>query len=63
MEEAIEQIKIQTRYLAKMQRTWLKRWPSPGGVHWLDAPEGAGGADLVDEAIEIIQTEGTMHES
>jgi tRNA dimethylallyltransferase len=62
MEEAVEQIKIQTRYLAKMQRTWLKRWPGPGAVHWLDAPEGAGGADLIDEAMAIIQAEGTTHE-
>lgn len=62
LDEAVEQIKIQTRYLAKMQRTWLKRWPpappeggeAPGNpVHWLDAPEGVEGADLVDRALEI----------
>ena len=29
LDEAIEEIKIQTRYLAKMQRTWLKRQPPP----------------------------------
>jgi tRNA dimethylallyltransferase len=52
LEDAIEQIKIQTRYLAKMQRTWLKRWPGPQ-VHWLPAPEGVEGADLLDEAMKI----------
>ncbi|MGC8625138.1 MAG: tRNA (adenosine(37)-N6)-dimethylallyltransferase MiaA [Phycisphaerae bacterium] len=32
LDEAIEQIKIQTRHLAKLQRTWLKRFD---GVSWL----------------------------
>jgi tRNA dimethylallyltransferase len=54
LDDAVEQIKIQTRYLAKMQRTWLKRWPAPASaVHWLDAPEGVEGADLVDRALEL----------
>jgi tRNA dimethylallyltransferase len=53
LEEAVEQIKIQTRYLAKMQRTWLKRWPGPQ-VRWLEAAEGAEGSDLVDKALEAI---------
>jgi tRNA dimethylallyltransferase len=53
LEEAIEQIKIQTRYLAKMQRTWLKRWPP--NVHWLDAPEGVEGAMLADHAMAIVE--------
>ncbi len=56
LDEAIEQIKIQTRYLAKMQRTWLKRWPPPPQVQWLDAPEGVEGADIADEAIAFIQS-------
>ena len=43
LEEAIELIKIQTRYLAKMQRTWLKRWPPPGAVRWLPAAENEEG--------------------
>ena len=30
LEEAVEQIKIQTRYLAKTQRTWLKRLAASG---------------------------------
>lgn len=34
LEEAIEQIKIHSRQLAKQQRTWLRRLP---GVQWIDA--------------------------
>jgi tRNA dimethylallyltransferase len=65
LEEALEQVKIQTRYLAKMQRTWLKRWPPPAQVHWLDAPEGVEGADpqLVDQALALLATaQGTSQE-
>ncbi|MGN6367148.1 MAG: tRNA (adenosine(37)-N6)-dimethylallyltransferase MiaA [Phycisphaerae bacterium] len=57
LEEAIEQVKIQTRYLAKMQRTWLKRWPP--NVHWLDAPEGVEGAMLADQAMAIVEKSGS----
>jgi tRNA dimethylallyltransferase len=32
-EKAIETVKINTRRLAKKQRTWHRRWP---GVHWVD---------------------------
>jgi len=53
LEEAVEQIKIQTRYLAKMQRTWLKRWPG-GQVHWLTAGEGVEGGDVADQALQAI---------
>jgi len=51
-DEAIERIKIQTRYLAKMQRTWLKRWPGPA-VKWLDAAEGVEGGQLLETAMEL----------
>ena len=54
LEEAVEQIKIQTRYLAKMQRTWLKRWPG-AKVHWLSAAEGVEGGDLVEEALGEVE--------
>jgi len=59
LEEAIEQVKIQTRYLAKMQRTWLKRWPLV--VHWIDVPEGVDGNDpaVVDQAMAVIETHDT----
>ncbi len=52
LEEAVEQIKIGTRYLAKMQRTWLKRWPGPA-FHWLDASEQIEARDLLPAAMEI----------
>jgi tRNA dimethylallyltransferase len=52
LEDAVERIKIQTRYLAKMQRTWLKRWPGPQ-VHWLQAAEGQESAELVDAALAL----------
>jgi tRNA dimethylallyltransferase len=52
-EEAIERIKIQTRYLAKMQRTWLKRWPG-AAVRWIDATDGVEGGALVDAAMELM---------
>ena len=55
LEEAIEQTKIQTRYLAKMQRTWLKKWPAPPAVKWLDASDGVSPDDLVKQALQIIQ--------
>ncbi len=51
LDEATEQIKISTRHLAKLQRTWLKRFPN---VHWLRAEDHQDGADLVDAAEKII---------
>lgn len=45
LEEAVEQIKISTRHLAKMQRTWFKRFPK---VQWFD-PEDS--ADTVSEVL------------
>jgi tRNA dimethylallyltransferase len=56
LDDAIEQIKIQTRYLAKMQRTWLKKWPAPGIVTWLDASDGVSNDDLVKQAVQLLQT-------
>jgi tRNA dimethylallyltransferase len=54
LEQAVELIKIQTRYLAKMQRTWLKRWPAPTAVTWLEAGEGEAAA-LTEKAWEIVK--------
>jgi len=50
-DEAMEQVKIDTRRFAKAQRTWLKRFR---GVHWLDASAMNTGA-LIDAAIDHIQ--------
>lgn len=58
MEEAVELIKIQTRYLAKMQRTWMKRWPPPGSVRWLTAAENEEGGDLVEKVLEAGRVAG-----
>ena len=60
LDEALEQIKIQTRYLAKMQRTWLKRWPPHGIVHWLNADETTAIEALADQAMAIILGENLV---
>lgn len=52
--EALERVKIETRRLAKTQRTWLKRYR---GVHWVDAA-GAELAELVERAEAIVRAEG-----
>lgn len=36
LDEAVEQIKINTRRLAKSQRTWMRRMP---GIRWVDVTE------------------------
>lgn len=36
LDRAIEDIKINTRHLAKSQRTWLRRWPD---IAWIDIGE------------------------
>lgn len=50
MDEAFEQTKIQTRRLAKQQRTWLRRFR---GVHWLPAAELDAEA-LATRAHEVV---------
>ena len=52
LEEALEQIKIQTRHLAKLQRTWLKRFTN---THWIEAAEDQSGADLAAAALAQIK--------
>jgi tRNA dimethylallyltransferase len=54
LDEAVEQIKIQTRYLAKMQRTWLKRWPPAGQVHWLDMTDTSAPEELINAVLQVI---------
>ncbi len=48
LDEAIEQIKIGTRRLAKSQRTWLRRIPD---VRWVDATEADATETLADRVI------------
>ena len=50
-EEAIEKIKINSRRLAKHQRTWLKRLPD---IHWLDTSEDDSLADLLSQALQLV---------
>lgn len=57
LDDAIEQIKIQTRHLAKMQRTWLKRWPAAGRVHWIDVAEGEESESVVEKGMRILEME------
>ncbi len=56
LDDAVERIKIQTRYLAKMQRTWLKKWPPPPAVKWIDAADGVDTQEIVKQAIDILDT-------
>ncbi len=53
LDEAVERIKIDTRRLAKQQRTWLKR---VANVHWLDADELDDPNQLLAEAKRVIST-------
>lgn len=53
LQEAIEQVKIETRRFAKSQRTWLKRFR---GVHWLEADQRSS-QELIEAAIEIVGRE------
>ena len=56
LDDAVEQIKIQTRHLAKLQRTWLRRFSQ---VHWLKATEADSPDTLAHEALELLQTAQT----
>jgi tRNA dimethylallyltransferase len=40
LEEAVEQIKIETRRFAKNQRTWLRRLRATPGSRWFSMPDG-----------------------
>ena len=50
LDEAIERIKINTRRLAKKQRTWQRRFPN---VHWFDLPA----AESPDQTADRIMGE------
>ena len=52
LEDAVEQIKIHSRRLAKQQRTWLKRLPD---VRWLDATAIHDTADLLPAVLELVK--------
>ena len=50
LDEAIERIKINTRRLAKKQRTWQRRFPD---VHWFDLPA----AESTDQTADRVMAE------
>ena len=52
LDEALERIKIQTRHLAKLQRTWLKRFD---GVKWLEVLPQQPTAELAGRVLEILR--------
>ncbi|RMF82452.1 MAG: tRNA (adenosine(37)-N6)-dimethylallyltransferase MiaA [Planctomycetota bacterium] len=52
LDDAIERIKIDTRRLAKAQRTWMKRLP---GVAWIDLDEGDAVETVLPRAYELIE--------
>ena len=51
LEEAVENIKINTRRLAKGQRTWFKTFRD---VNWLDIAEDHPPENILDRAMELI---------
>ncbi len=50
LDDAVEQIKIQTRHLAKLQRTWLKRFES---VQWFNAQPGQASAEFAEHIFRL----------
>ena len=55
LEEAIEKIKINTRRLAKAQRTWFKTFKN---VNWLDVPENQSRDELFDKICKLLDSLG-----
>lgn len=59
LEDAVEQIKINTRRLAKSQRTWMRRMP---GVRWVDVAEDERVEQIADR-VQSIWDEPSCQES
>jgi tRNA dimethylallyltransferase len=53
LEDATEAIKIRTRHLAKLQRTWLKRF---SGIHWLEPEPHQSGADMLPAVLPWLKS-------
>jgi tRNA dimethylallyltransferase len=51
LEDAVERIKINSRQLAKHQRTWLRRLED---VHWIDVPEEADLPTTLEQAAALV---------
>lgn len=52
--EAVERIKINSRRLAKHQRTWMRRLP---GIKWVDVCEGTAVAHIADRVAEAWEAQ------
>ncbi len=52
LDEAIERIKINTRRLAKQQRTWLRRL---AGVRWIELSEHAEAESVAEEVVSRFE--------
>ncbi len=53
-EEALDDLKKETRHYAKRQLTWFRRDPR---IHWLYSDEYNSTEDLISDAIEIVKKE------
>lgn len=53
LDKAIEKVKINTRRLAKSQRTWFKSFR---GVEWLDFGEDASSQEILDRTMSLINS-------
>jgi len=51
LEKAVENIKVNTRRLAKSQRTWFKTFKD---VNWLDIDDGDSPEDILQKAMAVI---------
>ncbi len=51
LEQAVERIKVNSRRLAKAQRTWFKTFHD---VNWLDIPEDEDSSAVVNRILEIV---------
>ena len=51
LDDAIEKIKINTRRLAKSQRTWFKTFAD---VNWLDIPAGKSAEHILNLACKLL---------
>jgi tRNA dimethylallyltransferase len=52
LERALERIKINTRHLAKKQRTWHRRWRD---VTWFDVADDETAAHLADRVLQTVR--------
>ena len=59
LEEAVEQVKLDTRHFAKRQLTWFRREKD---VIWLNKGDYEGEDALLEEMLRITEEKGIYHE-